>query len=1156
MGNDIEIRVRVANQTATGLASVNTSLNTLRDRADRASTALRGLNTRADAATRSISALAGAAIAAAVGVQRLAAAASDASGELSTLRSHATRTGTALRNLGSRAEDAEDRLDFLNSTAVRLSITMDGLGDSSRGAGGDLNLLRGSLGAVTTAGSGAASALGGGGGGGGLKGQLVGVAAILGASFLPSIGALSPMLFGLAGVGGAAALAMKDLKTEFKKLKPEFEAMQKVASKAVMPGVKRSIDDLKGAMKGLEPVIKVGGEAFGDFVESAAEFADSPAFQSALLTNVKMGSEWFGKFGDSVFDFTQSFLDFGTKSGPSLDAWERLLGGVLDTGLPGMFDGLEQGIEGSSGMIEGLAELLNQDLLPSIGRVSGSFAEAFGPLVGEMLDGAGLSVRALAGGFEMLMEVAEPFVGIIADGFRAFNEIGEVALEVAGNLARSLGGALLESLLEVSGVDTSKLGNGFRGFSDLVKENEPAIRGAFYNVADAITVMVQAGVSMLPELWTAFQFMTEGALTSMDGLISGMAALFGDLPGMDFLNDMNSRFDEFSEGFRGTLDEVGSGIGSFVETAQPKLDRLHLKFAVDEAKANLDHIKGQLADPELTKERKAKLSADKKAAEDALAKAKTDLSAFDKEKATAKLDGNPSPFFSALGQVNRSKVKDKSGKITANTGPFMSSIGGLAGKVLGTSYINIAYRRVEAQNAPPFKRAHGGPIRLADGGSPGGRVVGPGSETSDSVPALLSAGEYVIRASSVRKYGERFMEAVNSGNLKPQGFAKGGMSQSMKDARSYLGRSLNISHFGQAAGYKNDPLQNLIGSPDDLAALVRGLNDLRGQIKAAFTGGKESSLLKQLDSVGKKLIGYEKQLESVNKSLATAKSKLDDLKSASTALASSVKSGILSSANITKGAGGGAPVTVSSVMAGLTQSRDKATAFQQALEGLKAKGLSSSLIQQIAEAGIDGGGLETAGALLSASASEIKSMNSLQSQINTSATAAGKTTADAVYAAAIKAQTIAVQKLQTTQDKLEKAMRDLTKSLEKSLSKALKGKAAGGIIGAATGGLRSGWTMVGEHEPELVRLPFGSRVYSGPDTRRIQQEAWTSMLNTTPARAGAVRREALPASSAQPLVVQLRIGDRDLGEVLIDPIRKAVATRGGNVQATLGQGGH
>jgi hypothetical protein len=35
------------------------------------------------------------------------------------------------------------------------------------------------------------------------------------------------------------------------------------------------------------------------------------------------------------------------------------------------------------------------------------------------------------------------------------------------------------------------------------------------------------------------------------------------------------------------------------------------------------------------------------------------------------------------------------------------------------------------------------------------------------------------------------------------------------------------------------------------------------------------------------------------------------------------------------------------------------------------------------------------------------------------------------------------------------------------------------------------------------------------------------------------------------LVIMLQIGDRTLGEVIIDPLRKVVRARGGDVQAVL-----
>jgi hypothetical protein len=53
----------------------------------------------------------------------------------------------------------------------------------------------------------------------------------------------------------------------------------------------------------------------------------------------------------------------------------------------------------------------------------------------------------------------------------------------------------------------------------------------------------------------------------------------------------------------------------------------------------------------------------------------------------------------------------------------------------------------------------------------GGRVTGPGTSTSDSIPAWLSNEEFVVKAAAVRKPGVlRLLEAINSGQ--DLGFAK------------------------------------------------------------------------------------------------------------------------------------------------------------------------------------------------------------------------------------------------------------------------------------------------------------------------------------------------------------------------------------------------
>ena len=96
--------------------------------------------------------------------------------------------------------------------------------------------------------------------------------------------------------------------------------------------------------------------------------------------------------------------------------------------------------------------------------------------------------------------------------------------------------------------------------------------------------------------------------------------------------------------------------------------------------------------------------------------------------------------------------------------------------------------------------AQGGLIqRFAEGGQAiadsfrrlSGRILGPGTETSDSVPALLSHGEFVVRAASVRKFGEGFFAALNAGFLPqvPRFAAGGAVANAVAQATMWAGSS-------------------------------------------------------------------------------------------------------------------------------------------------------------------------------------------------------------------------------------------------------------------------------------------------------------------------------------------------------------------------------
>lgn len=136
--------------------------------------------------------------------------------------------------------------------------------------------------------------------------------------------------------------------------------------------------------------------------------------------------------------------------------------------------------------------------------------------------------------------------------------------------------------------------------------------------------------------------------------------------------------------------------------------------AVDELKGSMDKIPKQVV---------SQLKADKAKADATIAKLKAELAALKKE------------YVINL-RVNRIGASLDAGDV----------VGGRGGS--GT------------------KRAGGGPI------------YGPGTATSDSIPAMLSNGEYVIRAAAVAKYGTRFFDRANNMRLASGGpvqkFASGG----------------------------------------------------------------------------------------------------------------------------------------------------------------------------------------------------------------------------------------------------------------------------------------------------------------------------------------------------------------------------------------------
>ena len=112
----------------------------------------------------------------------------------------------------------------------------------------------------------------------------------------------------------------------------------------------------------------------------------------------------------------------------------------------------------------------------------------------------------------------------------------------------------------------------------------------------------------------------------------------------------------------------------------------------------------------------------------------------------------PSKFTSGL-----DGLKDAFKEIFKSIAEYWNStLGKVKFHVKGTNF-DVKFPSINMEQFETTDKAQGGYIR------------GPGDSTSDSIPARLSNGEYVVKASSVARYGTSFLDGVNE-----QKFANGG----------------------------------------------------------------------------------------------------------------------------------------------------------------------------------------------------------------------------------------------------------------------------------------------------------------------------------------------------------------------------------------------
>lgn len=119
----------------------------------------------------------------------------------------------------------------------------------------------------------------------------------------------------------------------------------------------------------------------------------------------------------------------------------------------------------------------------------------------------------------------------------------------------------------------------------------------------------------------------------------------------------------------------------------------------------------------------------------------------------------------------------------------------------------------------------------------GGRISGPGTGTSDSIPMWLSDGEHVIRAAAASKLdrtvGPNFLNVLN---------ATGDLDRAVSQARtSYARSAVDMSRSAYAAGGRVEKMMSglyevNVQVPDSSRELVSAVNELRREV-AGFRDG-------------------------------------------------------------------------------------------------------------------------------------------------------------------------------------------------------------------------------------------------------------------------------------------------------------------------------
>ncbi|MFC4611155.1 hypothetical protein ACFO9E_25675 [Streptomyces maoxianensis] len=531
------------------------------------------------------------------------------------------------------------------------------------------------------------------------------------------------------------------------KLKTAHEGWSASLAGDTMPVFTKGLDLARKLLPGLTPLVKVAAGAFGDFVDSLGKSASGGGF-----------ARFTGRLADAAKKTLPDLLNSGKNV-------FRGLGGIIDAFLPSsgkLTGGIEKATRAfgdwgkSLKNSEGFQKFMDSasaggGALSNLAVAAGGLLTALSPLLG--------TTAALATGFAKI-------IGWLPPATLEF-----IAGALLGIKVATLGWAGAQALLNIA-MSANPVGLIIMGLvllgAALVTawKKSQTFREIATTAFSTLAVPILGFAKITLQVWRE---VTKGFLGFVENVLGLGVKAFGWIPGVgDKLRGAQKAVGDFKDGTTSAFDAAIAKVDGWKASVDRMPMEMKLKGNITDLEKKISEAKRQLSDKNLPPVKRAKLTADISNWNSQLIAAKGNLArtpAARKAMLTGDIKDWSAKIEAAKRQLKNAPAGKKA-KLTADIADLKAKVRA-ANIALGNMKkyytITVHYAKTGSPYAPSGGReyAAGGLV-----GFPGGGMVhGPGTSTSDSIPAWLSDGEYVIRAASVNKYGPELLAAINEGRL-------------------------------------------------------------------------------------------------------------------------------------------------------------------------------------------------------------------------------------------------------------------------------------------------------------------------------------------------------------------------------------------------------